>query len=69
MALTRDFKETIRALALKDSAFRISLLEEYVNEFLAGDLDTAKALLRDYVNASVSWLKKPISTIKVCKEC
>jgi DNA-binding phage protein len=55
MALTRDFKETIRARALKDSAFRISLLEESVNEFLAGDLDTAKALLRDYVNASVSF--------------
>ena len=57
MGLTRDFKDTIQARALKDPAFRIALLEKSINEFLTGDLDTAKALLRDYVNSSISFEK------------
>lgn len=57
MGLTRDFKETIQARAVKDPAFRIALLEESINEFLTGDLYTAKALLRDYVNARISFEK------------
>jgi len=57
MGLTRDFKETVQARALKDPAFRLALLEESINEFLAGDLDTAKYLLRDYINSSISFEK------------
>jgi DNA-binding phage protein len=55
MGLTRNFKETVQARALKDPAFRIALLEESINEFLSGDLYIAKSLLRDYVNSSVSF--------------
>ncbi len=55
MALTRDFRETIQERALKDPAFRMALFEGSITEFLAGDLYTAKALLRDYINASVSF--------------
>jgi len=55
MALTRDFRESIQARALKDPVFRVGLLEESINEFLAGDLYTAKALLRDYINASITF--------------
>ena len=57
MGLTRNFKETVQARALKDSAFRIALLEESINEFLSGDLNIAKSLLRDYVNSSISFEK------------
>lgn len=55
MSLTKHFKETVVERANNDPAFKIALLEESVNEFLSGDLDVAKALLRDYVNASISF--------------
>ncbi len=52
MALTRDFKETVRARAQKDPAFRRALLREATECMLAGDVDTGKAVLRDYINAT-----------------
>ena len=55
MPLTRDFKETIRARVERDPKFRKELLREGVEAMLAGDVDTAKAILRDYVNATVGF--------------
>src|SRR5882724_13695563 len=55
MPLTQDFKETIRARAQRDSAFRKALLREAVECILNGDLATGKAVLRDYVNATVGF--------------
>jgi len=53
MALTRDFKNTIRDRAQKDAGFRKALLIEAVNSLLADDIDVAKSLLKDYINASI----------------
>ena len=55
MPLTHDFKETIRARAQKDAKFRQALLREAVESYLNGDLDTGKAVLRDYVNATLGF--------------
>lgn len=55
MALTRQFRETVQQRAQADVRFRRALLTEAVNELLAGDLATGKALLRDYVNATVGF--------------
>lgn len=55
MALTKDFKETVRARVLRDPAFRRELLREGVESFLAGDMETGKSLLRDYVNATLGF--------------
>ena len=55
MALTRDFKETVQARALRDPAFREGLLKEGVDSLLAGDVDTGKILLRDYINATIGF--------------
>ncbi|MEX0954313.1 MAG: transcriptional regulator [Rhizobiaceae bacterium] len=55
MPLTRSFKETVRARAQKDAAFREALLTEGVEALLAGDLETGKAVLRDYINATVGF--------------
>ncbi len=52
MPLTRDFKETIVARAQRDSAFRRSLLKEAIDALLAGDVETGKTVLRDYINAT-----------------
>jgi len=55
MPLTHDFKETIRARARSDSRFRQALLKEAVECVVNGDLATGKAVLRDYVNATVGF--------------
>ncbi len=55
MPLTHDFKETIRARAQSDPAFRQALLRESVECIINGDLSTGKAVLRDYVNATVGF--------------
>ena len=55
MALTRGFKNTIRARAQRDSAFRKALLREGVESLLSGDLETGKTVLRDYINATVGF--------------
>ncbi|MFQ5785434.1 MAG: DNA-binding protein [Alphaproteobacteria bacterium] len=55
MALTRDFKETVMARARQDREFREGLLTEAVECFLAGDIDTGKILLRDYINATIGF--------------
>ena len=55
MPLTRDLKDTIKARAQADPAFRVALLEEAIDAFLNNDLETGKLLLRDYVNATVGF--------------
>lgn len=55
MAITREFRETIQARAKKDVRYRTAMLTEAINELLAGDLPTGKAMLRDYVNATVTF--------------
>jgi len=55
MALTREFKETVRARVQRDPAFRKALLIEGVEAFLSGDVETGKAVLRDCINATVGF--------------
>jgi hypothetical protein len=52
MALTRSFKDTVQARVQADPAFRAALLGEGIQTLLAGDVDTGKAVLRDYINAT-----------------
>ncbi len=54
-ALIKDFKETVQARAQRDPAFRKALLQEGVECLLAGDVDTGKAVLRDYINATIGF--------------
>ena len=55
MPLTHDFKETIRARAQAEPEFRLALLREAIECIINGDLATGKAVLRDYVNATVGF--------------
>ena len=57
MALTREFKETIQARVQRDPAFREELLKESLECLLSGDVDTGKAVLRDYINATIGFDK------------
>ena len=57
MPSTHDIKETIRARTKRDPHFRQALLREAIECVLNGDLATGKAVLRDYVNATVGFQK------------
>ncbi|EKF59237.1 MAG: transcriptional regulator [Agrobacterium albertimagni] len=57
MALTRDFKETVRDRAQSDPAFRAALMSEAIELLLSGDVETGRALLRDYINATIGFVE------------
>ncbi|HTE42056.1 MAG TPA: transcriptional regulator [Steroidobacteraceae bacterium] len=69
MALTRKFKETMVARIERDPAFVRALLDESLTSFLNGDSDTAKAVLRDLINATIGFealatkIKKPSKSL------
>jgi len=56
-ANTRDFKEIVQERALRDKEFREGILRESIECMLSGDIMTGKALLRDYINATVGFDK------------
>ncbi|HCC59176.1 MAG TPA: transcriptional regulator [Solibacterales bacterium] len=57
MALTRDFKTTVRSRVERDPKFRKELLREGIESMLSGDIVTAKTILRDYINATVGFIE------------
>ena len=57
MALTRDFKELVQRHVAEDPAFGEALLREGINTMLTGDVETGKAILRDYIKATVGFEK------------
>ena len=57
MPLTRNFKELVQRHVAADPAFAEALLREGIDTMLAGDVDTGKAILRDYIKATVGFEK------------
>ena len=57
MALTRSYKETLFARLQRDPEFRDALLREAIDVLLSGEVDVAKAVLRDYINATIGFEK------------
>ena len=55
MPLTREFKDTVQSRLRADRKYRKELLRKGVECLLAGDLDAGKAILRDYVNATIGF--------------
>ncbi|WP_159946855.1 transcriptional regulator [Rhizobium sp. 18065] len=55
MALTRNFKHTIRERAQTDPAFRAALLSEAIELLLSGEVETGRMVLRDFINATVGF--------------
>ena len=55
MALTRDFKALVRDRLATDQAFADALLREGIDCMLAGDIETGKAVLRDYIKSTVGF--------------
>ena len=57
MAVTRSFKELVQRRVAEDPAYAEALLREGIDTMLAGDVDTGKAILRDYIKATVGFEK------------
>jgi DNA-binding phage protein len=57
MALTRSFKELVQRRVANDAAFGEALLREGIDTLLTGDVDTGKAILRDYIKATIGFEK------------
>ena len=57
MALTLSFKELVQKQIANDPAYGQALLREGIDTMLAGDIDTGKAILRDYIKATVGFEK------------
>ena len=55
MVLTKSFKELVQKRINKDKGFADALLREGVDAMLAGDVETGKSLLRDYIKATVGF--------------
>jgi hypothetical protein len=57
MTVTRRFKELVQSRVARDPDFSAALLREGIDTMLTGDVDTGKAILRDYIKATVGFEK------------
>ena len=57
MALTKSFKELVQKRVASDPEFGDALLRESIDTMLAGDVNTGKAILRDYIKATIGFEK------------
>jgi hypothetical protein len=55
MPLTRSFRESIKE-QLADQDFRREFLREAVGNMVSGDLETAKSVLREYINGTLGFI-------------
>jgi len=55
MPLTRSFKEFVKSRIELDPKFRQAIFEEAIQTLTEGDVDTAKAVLRDYFNGTAGF--------------
>ena len=55
MALTRDFKKLVQRQVVADPSYGEALLRDSIDTMLTGDVDTGKAILRDYIKATVGF--------------
>ncbi len=55
MALTKSFKDLVQSRVAKDPDFAATLLRESIDTMLSGDVDTGKAILRDYIKATIGF--------------
>jgi DNA-binding phage protein len=54
---TRSFQELVQKHVADDPAFAAALLREGIETMLGGDVDAGRAILRDYIKATVGFEK------------
>jgi DNA-binding phage protein len=55
MVLTVNFRDHVKARIEADPEFRAALFREAVQTLIEGDVGTARAVLRDFINATVGF--------------
>ena len=69
MASIKIFKENIQKQEKKESEYRTAMLSEAVESFLSDDIDMGKAVLREYITATIGFktfsnqIGKPIKSL------
>ncbi len=54
---TGSFRDLVQRRVAQDPEFATALLRESIDTMLTGDVDTAKAILRDYIKATIGFEK------------
>ena len=54
---TQNFRDTVRARAARDPAFRETLFRDAVQALLRGDSDDGRAALRAYIHATIGFAR------------
>ena len=67
MAITHQFQATVQKRIKTDAKFRLSLLTEAINCLIHGEFTIGKAILRDYINATIGFTKLGTLTNKSSK--
>ena len=62
MARTKSLKDLVEYHVKGDAKFAEALLREGIDAMLSGDLDTGKAIMRDYIKATVGFEKLGAAT-------
>jgi hypothetical protein len=60
--MTRAFSDLVQRRAIVDPEFGAALLRDGIDTLLAGDVDTGKTILRDYIKATVGFEKLGAAT-------
>ena len=68
MVLTRSFKDHVKAKIESDPEFRQALFQEAVQTLISGDVDTARAVLRDFINATIGFAALAKATANTAEE-
>jgi DNA-binding phage protein len=55
MPRTRSVKDLVHRRVANDPDFATALLQEAIETMLAGDVDTGKAVLRDYIKSTIGF--------------
>lgn len=56
MPLTKGFRESVME-ELRDKEYRRAFLGEAIRDMLSGELDSAKMVLREYINGTIGFIK------------
>ena len=59
---TKSFRDLVQRNVKRDAAFADALLREGIDAMLSGDLETGKAIMRDYIKATVGFEKLGAAT-------
>ncbi len=62
MPLTINFRDSVKARIEADPEYRAALFKEAVQTLIEGDVGTARAVLRDFINATIGFEKLAAAT-------